>query len=91
MGPERTGRLLYRIGGTHSLLPIASTIVFRKIMLFLSEEEQREWAGYADEILKGTPAPAKYDNRIPPDKLPAFHFYIATFLAAKGAGRQAIA
>jgi ubiquinone/menaquinone biosynthesis C-methylase UbiE len=60
-------------------------------MLFLSKEEQREWAGYAEEILKSAPAPAGFDTKISKNKLPAFHFYLATFLAAKGAGRQAIA
>jgi hypothetical protein len=60
-------------------------------MLFLSNEEQQEWAGYADEILDGAPSSSRYDQKIPKNKLPAFHFYIATFLAAKGAGKQGIA
>jgi hypothetical protein len=59
-------------------------------MLFLSEREQWEWAGYADEILRDVPAPDSYDTRIRDNLVPAFHFYIATFLAAKGAGEQGI-
>ncbi|MDO9550810.1 MAG: class I SAM-dependent methyltransferase [Methanoregula sp.] len=60
-------------------------------MLFLSEQEQREWAAYADEILRDTPPPENFDTMIPHNLVPAFHFYIATFLAAKGAGEQAFA
>ncbi len=60
-------------------------------MLFLSEREQREWRAYADEILRDVPAPASFDTKIRPNLVPAFHFYIATFLAAHGAGEQAVA
>lgn len=60
-------------------------------MLFLTDEEQQEWAGYAEEILKGGLAPDLYHTKIPKILLPAFHFYIASFLAAKGAGEQGIA
>ncbi len=58
-------------------------------MRFLSEREQREWRAYADEILANAPAPDMYDLRIRHNLVPAFHFYIATFLAAHGAGEQA--
>jgi len=60
-------------------------------MLFLSEREQREWRAYADEIYKDVPAPGSYDTKIRQNLVPAFHFYIATFLAAHGAGGQAVA
>jgi ubiquinone/menaquinone biosynthesis C-methylase UbiE len=59
-------------------------------MLFLSEQEQREWTGYAEEILATAPAPDIYDATIRKELVPAFHFYIATYLAAKGAGEQAV-
>lgn len=59
-------------------------------MLFLSEQEQREWTAFADEIFRDLPAPDSYDEKIRHNLVPAFHFYIAAFLAAKGAGGQAI-
>lgn len=59
-------------------------------MLFLSDQEQREWAGYAEEICRDLPPPGSYDAKIRSNLVPAFHFYIATFLAAKGAGGQAL-
>ncbi|MFA4876800.1 MAG: class I SAM-dependent methyltransferase [Methanoregula sp.] len=59
-------------------------------MLFLSEQEQREWTVYAEEILATHPAPAQYDMKIRKNLVPAFHFYIATLLAAKGSGDQSI-
>jgi SAM-dependent methyltransferase len=60
-------------------------------MLFLSDRQQREWRAYADEIFLTCPAPGSPDGKIPPELLPAFYFYIAVFLAAQGAGRQAAA
>jgi len=60
-------------------------------MLFLTDQEQREWAAYADEILATAPAPDRYDTRVRKDLVPAFHFYIGTFLAAHDAGEQAVA
>jgi ubiquinone/menaquinone biosynthesis C-methylase UbiE len=60
-------------------------------MLFLSDREQQEWRTYADEILRDSPEPGSYDTRIRLELVPAFHFYIATFLAANGAGEQAAA
>ncbi len=58
-------------------------------MQFLTEREQREWRAYADEILATAPDPATYDRKIRHDLVPAFHFYLATFLAAKGHGSEA--
>jgi SAM-dependent methyltransferase len=60
-------------------------------MLFLTDQEQQEWTGFAHEIQKGVLAPAGFEVEIAPPLLPAFHFYIATFLAANGAGEQAVA
>jgi len=60
-------------------------------MLLLSDREQQEWRAYADEILQERPGPCSYDTRIRQGMVPAFHFYIATFLATNGAGEQAVA
>jgi SAM-dependent methyltransferase len=60
-------------------------------MLFLSDQEQREWRAYASGILRSAPAPGSYDPVIRPSLVPAFHFYIAAFLAAHGAGEEAVA
>jgi SAM-dependent methyltransferase len=59
-------------------------------MLFLSEREKREWAAYADEILLTAPAPGDYDDKVCRDLVPAFHFYVATILAAKGSGERSL-
>jgi SAM-dependent methyltransferase len=59
-------------------------------MLFLTEQEQRDWRAYADEILKGSPSPKRYDQKIRHNLVPAFHFYIAAFLAAHGCGERAV-
>ncbi len=59
-------------------------------MLFLSDREQREWEGYAAAILRELPGPGSYDARVRPGLVPAFHFYIATFLAAHGQGGAAV-
>lgn len=59
-------------------------------MLFLSDREQQEWRGYADEILADSPPPARYDARVRKNLVPAFHFYISTFLAAHGRGDEAV-
>jgi len=60
-------------------------------MLFLSDREQQEWRAYADEILRDGSGPDRYDTRIRQELVPAFHFYIATFLAANGCGEPAVA
>lgn len=60
-------------------------------MLFLTDREQREWREYADDILRTAPDPGSWDDRIRPPLVPAFHFYIAAFLAAHGAGEEALA
>lgn len=57
-------------------------------MLFLSEEERREWKRYADEILRIFPTPGYYDTKVRPNLVPAFHFYIATLFASKGLGEH---
>jgi len=55
-------------------------------MLFLSNEERWEWTRYADEILRDFPAAGHFDTKIRKNLIPAFHFYIATLIAAKGFG-----
>ena len=57
-------------------------------MLFLSDLEKRQWAGYANEILRDAVPPGHYDAKVRRNLVPAFHFYIATLLAANGAGEQ---
>ncbi|WP_321507364.1 class I SAM-dependent methyltransferase [uncultured Methanoregula sp.] len=59
-------------------------------MLFLSEQEKREWTNYGEEISRTFPAPGHYDTKIRKNLVAAFHFYIATLLAAKGSGKQSI-
>lgn len=59
-------------------------------MLFLSTAERRQWAGYANDMLFESPQPGFCDSEIHKDLIPAFHFYIATFLAAHGKGDQGI-
>ncbi|MFA4859637.1 trans-aconitate 2-methyltransferase [Methanoregula sp.] len=59
-------------------------------MLFLSEQEKHNWAEYADTIFRHRVHPAEYDGKIRKNLVPAFHFYIATYLAAKGAGEQSV-
>ena len=59
-------------------------------MLFLTGREQHEWRAYADEILSTAPAPTTYDAKIRHNLIPAFHFYIATYLAAHGRGEEAV-
>ena len=64
----------------------------KNLMHFLSDREEKEWAAYADEIAAGSPAsaPASYDAKIRQELVPAFHFYIAMFLAANGRGDRAV-
>ncbi len=57
-------------------------------MLFLTDREQREWRSRADEILAKSQPPQRYDT-VRPELVPAFHFYLATFLAAHGKGELA--
>jgi SAM-dependent methyltransferase len=56
----------------------------REKMLFLSEHEKREWLALADEILTNFPDPGSCDEKIRPNLVPVFHFFIAGLLAAKG-------
>jgi SAM-dependent methyltransferase len=57
-------------------------------MLFLSRQEKREWAAYADQVLRDSPAPGSYDTRVRRNLVPAFHFFIGAILAAKGRGEE---
>jgi ubiquinone/menaquinone biosynthesis C-methylase UbiE len=60
-------------------------------MLFLSDEDQQIWRAYADEIHRNKPVPKIFSAKVRRDLLPAFHFYIATYLAAHGCGEEAFA
>ncbi|HNQ30427.1 MAG: Methyltransferase domain protein [Methanoregulaceae archaeon PtaB.Bin009] len=59
-------------------------------MLFLSTAERRQWERYAEEALRESPEPGYWDSAIRKNLIPAFHFYIATFLAAHGEGERGI-
>lgn len=60
-------------------------------MYFLADREQQEWRALADDILERGAGPEACPATIRPELVPAFHFYIATFLAAHGRGDPAIA
>ncbi len=60
-------------------------------MHFLTDQEQQEWRKFADEILISGAGPDQGRPDIRSDIIPAFYFYLATFLAAHGAGEQAMA
>ncbi len=56
-------------------------------MLFLSEQEKNEWAGYARRIAWRSEMPDEYDGKVRSNLVPAFYFYIGTLLAAHGDAR----
>lgn len=53
-------------------------------MLFLSAEEKRLWAGFGEAILCDDPVPGFCNQEIRENLIPAFCFYAATLLAARG-------
>ena len=59
-------------------------------MLFLSEQEKREWAGYACEIIKNGAEPCMYKDRIRANLFSAFCYFIGTTLTARGDARRSI-
>jgi SAM-dependent methyltransferase len=59
-------------------------------MLFLSVEEKRDWKKYAEDVLDNVRPPGHYDEHIRRNLVPAFHYYIATLLAAKGYAEQSL-
>ena len=59
-------------------------------MLFLSENEKKQWAAYASDILKENIPPGSFEGTIRENLESAFNFYIGTFLAAIGNTIQAV-
>jgi hypothetical protein len=59
-------------------------------MLFLSENEKKQWAAYASDILKENIPPGSFDGTIRENLESAFNFYIGTLLAAMGNTIQAV-
>ena len=57
-------------------------------MLFLAEDERLEWERYGAEVIHEDHGPGYCDPKIRKNLVPAFHFYIATLLAAHGKGHQ---
>jgi len=78
-------------GRTNSLFTRYPSPNSQQIMHFLTYQEQQEWRAFADEILTTGARPEWCDAKVRPELVPAFHFYLATFLAAHGAGEQAVA
>ena len=60
-------------------------------MLFLSEQEKREWTQYAREIITNNAAPCMYEDRIRTNLFSAFCYFIGTTLAAQGENRRCLA
>ena len=61
--------------------------IFQEI-LFLSDREHQVRKAYANKIMREMPGSCSCDTRIRQELVPAFHFSIATFLAAHGAGEE---
>ena len=76
-------------GKNNSLFVQSPNIFSHNNMQFLTDREQQEWRAYADESLAKSSGPETYDRKIRHNLVPAFHFYIATFLAARGRGSEA--
>jgi SAM-dependent methyltransferase len=53
-------------------------------MLFLTDQESRSWKGFAEKVLKDRLFPGIDLPVMRPGLLPAFHFYIGTYLLSKG-------
>jgi hypothetical protein len=53
-------------------------------MLFLSQSESREWASCADEAIQSGRSAEAFRDRIRPNLVPAFDFYVGSRLAASG-------
>ncbi len=60
-------------------------------MLFLSEQEKREWADYACEIITNDAAPHMYEDRVRTNLFSAFCYFIGTTLAARGEDKRYLA
>ena len=53
-------------------------------MLFLSEQEKKIWEDYAHLILNNKISPDQFEGKIRNNLIPAFNFYVGSFLAIKG-------
>lgn len=58
-------------------------------MLFLSDDEKTAWAEYARKITNSKATPAQYEDRIRPNLIPAFEYFIGVRLAAEGQNGRA--
>ena len=59
-------------------------------MLFLSEQEKREWVQYAREIIASETTPREYEDRIRTNLISAFHYFIGTTLAVQGQDKRCL-
>ena len=59
-------------------------------MLFLSEQEKREWAQYAREIIASETTPREYEDRIRTNLISAFYYFVGTILAAQGQDKRCL-
>lgn len=53
-------------------------------MIFLSEKEVKEWKGFGQAVLNETSLSKEDLNKIRPELIPYFHYFIGTLLASKG-------
>ncbi|MEI6292049.1 MAG: class I SAM-dependent methyltransferase [Methanomicrobiales archaeon] len=59
-------------------------------MLFLSENEKKQWAEFASAILKENISPGSFRGTVRENLGSAFHFYAGAFLAARGKNHEAV-
>ena len=59
-------------------------------MLFLSENEKKQWAEFSRDILKENIPPGSFNGDVRENLKSAFHFYAGTLLAARGKNRLAV-
>jgi SAM-dependent methyltransferase len=59
-------------------------------MLFLSENEKKQWAEFASNILKENIPPGSFKGTVRENLKSAFNFYAGTLLVAGGKNRQAV-
>ncbi len=59
-------------------------------MLFLSENEKKQWAEFSRDILKENIPPGSFNGDVRENLKSAFHFYTGTLLAARGKNRLAV-
>ncbi len=59
-------------------------------MLFLSENEKKQWAEFAGNVLDKNLLPDSFIGEVRENLKSAFNFYIGTFLAARGKSGEAV-